>query len=121
MSSNENAQADCLDSPGFEYYHPVMSLPKWLRVCLVLLVVASTLSARFVSDSNPLVAVLSENSEESTLTESDTDSNIEIFDALLGEEYETTPTATTRVGSQSPPLPRFVLGHDLSARGPPSA
>jgi hypothetical protein len=87
---------------------------------LIFSLVASTLSARFVSDSSPLVAVLSESSEESTLTESDTDSNIEIFDTLLGQEYETVSIATTSVCSEIAPFPRFFLGNDLSARGPPS-
>lgn len=98
-----------------------MLLSRWLRVCLVLLVVASTLPIRFVSDTNALAAVVSEGSEESTVAESDADSNLEIFEGLLGQEHEVVSTAMIRIRSEIAPLPRFAPGDDLSARGPPSA
>lgn len=98
-----------------------MSVAKRSQIFLVALVVFSTFSARLAFDSQCMVAVTAETSEERAESESDSDS----FDELLGALV--IPVEGVRLVSVASLLSdaTFHLPHvfadDVSARGPPRA
>ena len=108
-----------LDSPHSAYYDPVMILAGWWRTIVVLLVVFSTLSARFAIDADTAIVLVSESSEEKSISESDVDSLAEIFGAIATPLDGAIRVAAIRLSSEATFYRLLVTIDDVSARGPP--
>jgi hypothetical protein len=89
------------------------------RVLVVLLVVFSTLSARFATDTHVAVALVSENSEEKSISESDIDSLAEMFGAVATPLDGAVRVSVTRFVSDTTFHQLHITVDDVSARGPP--
>lgn len=91
----------------------------WWRIFVVLTVVFSTLSARFVNDANAAVVSVSEDSEERSASESDIDSLGEIFGAVATPLDGAVRVSVSRFVSDTAFWQLHITVDDVSARGPP--
>lgn len=91
----------------------------WWRIFVVSAVVFSTFSARLTTDTNALAAVVSENPEEKSFSESDTDYLTEIFCAASTPLDSSVSVAATRLVADSVDDRAQVSTDVISARGPP--
>jgi hypothetical protein len=96
-----------------------MILAGWWRTIVVLLVVFSTLSARFAIDADTAIVLVSESSEEKSISESDVDSLAEIFEAVATPLDGAIRVAAIRLSSEATFYRLLGTIDDVSARGPP--